>query len=329
MQESNKPLSILPLVETISIKLGTRCNLKCKYSHQQAQDISVNEDVFSFLSVQPNLKEIRLSGGEPLLYKELIMKIKAYVSGGVKISMVSNGTLLSDDNIQWLNANDIFYGVSYDGESNLRGTAPDFSHIAKLVNFIGISTVVTSKFNYDKFYEDIDVAMRISGKNLVSYPNFIHQTQDNPNIELVTEETVSTYIEFIANELLYEFDLYISGIDLMCLPFLRSYLNELSNNASLKCRGVRCCNEKHLRMSIDGKFKLCYYGEVLVGDIYAGVDWDLVESYIPDKCRNCRFWKLCRNHCISNITDNECTIFKEIYKRFAEKVGERFAKQGI
>lgn len=329
MQESNKPLSILPLVETISIKLGTRCNLKCKYCHQQPQDISVNEDVFSFLSVQSNLKEIRLSGGEPLLYKELITKIKASVGDGVKISMVSNGILLSDTNIQWLNANNIFYGISYDGESNLRGASPDFSQVAKVVNFNGISTVVTSKFNYDKFYEDIDVAMRISGKNLVSYPNFIHQTQDNTNIELVTEETVSTYIEFIANELLYEFDLYSDGIDLMCLPFLRTYLNELNRNATMSSRGVRCCNEKRLQLSVDGRFRLCYYGEIVVGDIYTGVDWDLVESYIPKKCKRCHYWDLCRNHCIANITDNECRIFKELYNRFKEKVGDYFAEQGI
>lgn len=330
MLEKDRQHFILLPLKSVYLKLGTKCNLYCKYCHQSKKDIEVNQDVFKYLSLLPNLEEVRLGGGEPLLYKDIIDKLKLSVSSNIKISMVSNGTLLTDNIIEWLNANDIHYGLSYDGNNNFRGVIPNFYKLSKVETFNGISTVITSKFNYDEFYSDIKEVMVISNKNLLSYPNFIHQTKNSPNYDLVDNNSVNTYISFICNELALEYKMYKDGMELNILPFLKRYIDYLTRNISYKnVKGVRCCNENHIHLLMNGNFSLCSYDGIIVGDIYSGVDWDKVNSYIPNKCKECKYWYVCRNHCIANITDNECKIFKRIYSFFKDMVGDDFAEQGI
>ena len=81
-------------------------------------------------------------------------------------------------------------------------------------------------------------------------------------------------------------------------------------------RGVRCCNENKVSLAINGDFLLCPYDDIVVGNIYEGIDWDKVESYIPERCKNCPLWESCMNTCIANITENECYISKVLHKHF-------------
>lgn len=327
LEKDRLNFTILPF-KRVYLKLGSKCNLCCKYCHQSQANYKFNEDIIEYLAKLPLLKLLKFGGGEPLLYQDIITKILRRIdSHKIMVMMVSNGTLLDNKTIKWLNRNNIIYAVSYDGDSNLRGAVPNWYKLKKVHNFSGLSTVVTSKFNYDEFYNDVSKATQISKKNLVSYPNFIHQTIDNPNFDLVTDEAVDKYIKFVCNEMAYEYKYKKQGVSTDYLPYLRYFENEQDRAKDLISKqGVRCCNEDNVHLNANGDFMLCSYGHNIVGNIYTGIDWNKVNASIPSKCKNCSYWQVCRNKCVANITDSNCKIFQGIYEFYKNMVGEDNAK---
>lgn len=307
-------------MKTIQLKLGMKCNLHCAYCHNVDKPIALNPDIYDFLAGMPALKKIRFSGGEPLLYKDLINSVMDRLEGrDILFQIVTNGTLLDDETVEWLNRRNINIGLSFDGFKNLRGAVPDFEQVKKLECCGGISCVVSKGFNYNQYFADVSKAMEICGKNLISKPNFIHQTVERPNLELVDEETVNNYIRFICEEIEFEANLMRKGYDRQYLRILGTILVDTVQMEQLgERRGVRCCNEHNIGLSINGKFYLCNYGLQEVGDIYKGVDWDKLEAAIPAHCRTCEYWKYCRCTCVANVTRNECRISRATLNKLKE-----------
>ena len=327
LEKDRQTFTLMPF-KRIYLKLGNKCNLRCKYCHQKNINYKFNDDIIEYLSQLPNLEFLKFGGGEPLLYQDIINRILSKLDKRIQVMMVSNGTLLNQKTVDWLNNNNIGYSVSYDGDNNLRGALPQWDMIGKINNICGTSTVVTSKFSYDDFYTGLHNAMKITGKNLLlSIPNFVHQTKDNNNNELVDDVTINKYIEYICDEMKYEYQLYQQGVSIYLLPYLKVFSYDIHKNLSAKgLNGVRCCNENNIHLNAKGEFMLCSYGDVVVGDIYNGVDWNIVNSLIPNRCKECEYWNVCRNRCIANITDNDCKIFKAIYGFYNELVGDDFAR---
>lgn len=182
----------------------------------------------------------------------------------------------------------------------------------------GLSSVVTTKFDYDKFYNvDLPRAMLVSGKNLLALPNFVHQTWHAPNHDLVTEEAVNNYIDFIVGHLLSP----ASALAQVIRRTLEGGYKKCHTLTACGLRGVYCCNDNNLHMNASGDFLLCGYGNVRVGHVRTGVDWAYVDSFVHGRCKICPLWAICRNRCVMQITDNECRIFRAVYKQYASYAG--------
>lgn len=93
--------------KTLRVSLLSRCNLSCVYCtmgedevkennlHQHTTPAAVLLDQIKKLHSVLNLETIRLTGGEPLLYHELITLIEGISSLGIpKIKLTTNGFLL-------------------------------------------------------------------------------------------------------------------------------------------------------------------------------------------------------------------------------------------
>ena len=115
---------------TIQIDITNTCNLKCSHcyhaNHINKDAISL-DDWFEILEQYKNLTNKLLlkpsfiiCGGEPLLstkFKPLVQKIKT-MWPSVPISVLTNGTLLNEKNITFLQKHDIEIQVSLDGPSS-------------------------------------------------------------------------------------------------------------------------------------------------------------------------------------------------------------------
>ena len=87
-------------VTNLRISLTPRCNLRCIYCHAEGevepQEQMSAEDIAELMQVgvQFGVKNIKFTGGEPLLRRDLVDIIRS-VPPGVESSLTTNGTLLA------------------------------------------------------------------------------------------------------------------------------------------------------------------------------------------------------------------------------------------
>ncbi len=86
---------------SLRITLTNRCNLNCLYCHHdgmvRSDDEMTPDEIYTICKIAKKLgvKKIRISGGEPLLKKDIVEIIRKIASLNFKdISMTTNGTLL-------------------------------------------------------------------------------------------------------------------------------------------------------------------------------------------------------------------------------------------
>jgi uncharacterized protein len=117
-----------------TILITQQCNLRCGYCYivRKPTKISrrVSKDIIDFIfkHTPPNEKiHIGFFGGEPLLEFELIKSITDQIEGhpsygdyAVELTVVTNGTIFSDDIADFMNAHNIGLGISCDGPPSVQ-----------------------------------------------------------------------------------------------------------------------------------------------------------------------------------------------------------------
>ncbi len=112
---------------SIVLKLGTNCNLRCDYCYVEHRnqddslDIELVQKLFDELMDENDCTvNCCFHGGEPFLYfdkmKEIVtlLSTKPYAQQ-IKYSCQSNGTLLTEEIVKFINKNGIAIGISIDG----------------------------------------------------------------------------------------------------------------------------------------------------------------------------------------------------------------------
>jgi uncharacterized protein len=124
-------------VRTLKIQLGLRCNYQCSYCNQASAipDAAVTRtaDADQFLAgldewLQGTPERIEFWGGEPLLYlaklKRLVPPLRQRFPAAA-LSLVSNGSLLDEDVLDFIERWNLVVTVSHDGPGQpLRGPDP-------------------------------------------------------------------------------------------------------------------------------------------------------------------------------------------------------------
>lgn len=136
------PLTKSKYITLLKIQLGLSCNYECEYCSQrfvERADETTKEDVDHFMSKLENLSfsekdglKIELWGGEPLVYwKTIVPLVKALKEkfkdwkNPPKYSMITNGSLLTEEINQWLLYNLDSMAISHDGPGqHVRGPDP-------------------------------------------------------------------------------------------------------------------------------------------------------------------------------------------------------------
>ena len=137
-----QPMRKFRQVRVLKIQLGLSCNYSCSYCSQrfvERADETNKKDVEGFMKKLENLEfsekeglKIEIWGGEPLVYIKTIMPLvaalkKKFASWENKphYSMITNGSLLTDELCDWLYDNQFGVAISHDGPGqHLRGPDP-------------------------------------------------------------------------------------------------------------------------------------------------------------------------------------------------------------
>ena len=119
-------------ITSLRITLGFNCNFHCKYCIEQKYDakkvIPIKENIDQraerivdrILNTFPNVNHLVFWGGEPLVYFKLMKKIVELLKERkpkIKLSTITNGSLLTLDIAKWLVEHNINLTISHDGPS--------------------------------------------------------------------------------------------------------------------------------------------------------------------------------------------------------------------
>lgn len=137
--------------------ITNKCNLKCRHCYRDSSALEPEMGLSNQKTVQliNEIKKLKppivlLTGGEPLLKKDIFDIVKGCRAAGLRVGLSTNGTLIDKSMAKKIKASGIDYvGISIDGRKNFhdkfRGMkgAFDLSWAAiKYLNILGIKTGV-------------------------------------------------------------------------------------------------------------------------------------------------------------------------------------------
>ncbi|MCC0751272.1 radical SAM protein [Clostridioides sp. ZZV13-5731] len=111
-------------MEAVYLATTHRCNLECRHCctscNYDEQDILTIKEILSIIDfvITLNPREIILTGGEPLIrkdFKEMVEYIKSYSNNNINLVLSTNGTLINDNNIDFIVDNFHRIEISIDG----------------------------------------------------------------------------------------------------------------------------------------------------------------------------------------------------------------------
>ncbi|MEM1587252.1 MAG: radical SAM protein [Candidatus Bathyarchaeia archaeon] len=166
------------------------CNLKCRHCYQRADrptpDELTTEEKFAIVDqlAENNVSMVAFSGGEPLMCEDFFDVARYAHERGLYLSIATNGTLLTKDNVARLKEAGIAYlEISLDGATretheSFRGVNGCFEKtIRGIVNSVeaGMFTCIATtaiKHNVNEIPKIIDLAKKLGVRRVIVF-NFI------------------------------------------------------------------------------------------------------------------------------------------------------------
>lgn len=233
-------------IEYVQLEPTTRCNFSCEFccGRKMPQQNILWETFQSTIDTLPKVKHIQLQGeGEPLLHSRFFDMAKYIKQNGIKLSIITNGSLLKvKDNItQILNIG--FEKVSVSIESadeeifkKIRG-----GNLKDII--LGIRTLIEER-NKRKFEKPIiDFAVTVLKSTINSYPAIVSLYQElnmDGGINTQLLQTMETYVlqydkqmsqEFISEESSVQFQKFrVAGENIIGQPKKIGFYKDLFYN---------------------------------------------------------------------------------------------------
>lgn len=312
---------------TLPVILSEQCNLNCTYC--SVDKLSKNKiDPIKFLiefqkikSSHPN-ESIRIDfhGGEPLIQWDSIVQIIQETNEveGVKYFMHTNGLLLDDSKVAYLNQYGVQVSLSFDGLwQDLN--RPQFGNKGSLSQYLSKITVF-KKLNKPKCHSMIYK----NNFNLLENHAYIMNTLGiNPDLTLVRD--VGTWDNSSAQKICNAFsemvDWYIANIDTAEMPgLMKEYFGHILLHASKKHSIDNCGAGIDVLYFVEDKIKPCIRFK----------DQESIDKISKfrkmEKCQTCEVKNYCRKGCLYENIQNDgpieelCVMYKHFYKELKNMI---------
>lgn len=280
------------------ISITNRCNLSCSYCYEKKLNTEFGiisdecaDAVIRFINERGIADIVYFFGGEPLLGKEIIKKIRHGIKA-CEYVITTNGTLLDEDFVKYCSENGVRINISHDGrDCSARGiNAEELNEKIRLLQ---------------KYQPDILAALVYTEETLDSLPDNIRYFRDLgiKNVSAVLEEsTCPSDIDSFADRMrkAWREASLIDGIKIIELDAKGVRIVKGNSKECTFCR-----NKMYINW--DGNIYPCLQfqnrAEYLCGNVYDGLDYTEAERNHPDyfgfpeKCAECEISRLCDNSC--------------------------------
>lgn len=352
-------------LDMININLGEGCNLSCRYCFQtgilhsgvvcSAPEVSLK--VVDFLlqvvgSTTDRKFTIRFTGGEPLLHfskmKSIVNALEP-VQSKLHYITVTNGTLITDEIVEFFNTNGFEVGISNDGEATAttRGcnVLEDDALLRKICQIKDMHIVcVLSALNTD-YSKNMEYFKSKIGKYRDSTHvsvNPIYNTGCCHDEELFAFDLAS----FKANVDKYFDNITISQFDDLNSPesyLLRRYMSRFVTVQTYAAKGVDVTKKiscgtdyNHINIDTKGNAYFCHNCSDVIGSIDDSLDKlfsvyaerDVYKVVNQDMCMSCEAIVTCTGGCPMVSDDNRkayyCFVQKTIYRAIERTLSRLF-----
>jgi radical SAM protein with 4Fe4S-binding SPASM domain len=278
---ANQP--VYPSLRYLELQLLHRCNMKCRHCYlgpPRKNEIELTEAVkiTHEFSEMGGLR-LMISGGEPLLYKDLKLFISQTAGLGLRRVLFSNGTLINKDNIGWLGVDEIQFSLDgwEKGHDMLRGKGA-FERTMK-----GIQTATEAGI-------PVSFATMIHSGNLDEFGQMRKFMERVDAVEWGIDMPVMTGFFLDHKDLLVPYD---KAVPLMEYSFGGGYHGSSDGYA---------CGRHLITVIPSGHAVKCgFYMDKILGDARAGLkDAWLKLEHIPVsrlECKNCPSVEECAGGC--------------------------------
>lgn len=338
-------------INEIIVVLGYGCNFRCRYCCEYENVLSIQNEIhpefIDFLSGlihQTNPEEFHITffGGEPLLYEKHLRSIVDALKHepNITFSISTNGSLLTKELVRYINDNNIFVGMSWDGRNTLNTRKRDIIQEKTIRDlFFEIKNkkimCVFSSENYPlQFLEDMHqlryTYWKQTKKETIEFTYEIIMDQGIPDVSLVNMDLDRLYndLTIICNK----YRAYLRGtpIENVTIEFVERLLGyvkyEYTTRTDFFYTAPRCFTMSNLMsLDINGKFHTCHIEDSTIGNIHQSFDevlshydgLDFITKEAQGRCSQCEVVALCKCGCPlirGEKRDWYCKTYQAFYK---------------
>ncbi len=216
----SSPLKKAREISVLKIQLGLGCNYSCDYCSQkfvERGDSTSPKDIQEFMRklgalnlTEENGLKVEFWGGEPLVYWKTLKPLAEAIREKFKdwkkqpvFSMITNGSILTDEIIEWLITMNFSVSISHDGPGqSVRGPDPfdDPETKKRLLGFYRMMTRLNRGISFNSM-------LSAKNKSRKEISDWFRELTGDPNISLGEGGIVDAYDEDgITNSLLTKKD---------------------------------------------------------------------------------------------------------------------------
>ena len=356
-------------IDYLRVSVTDRCNLRCRYCMPEEgvewlphEDILSYEDILRLAAIFARLgvEKVRLTGGEPLARKGLAALVAGLraIDGIQEVAVTTNGTLLTDEVVDFFVEHDIHLMVSVDGGREAHDLNRRFAANGRGSFDVIMKNLGRIREKYPEYMKSVSLSMVIdpqfaldcSNRVFVDY-DFLAQTNVHSAVvddSYSLRKTVYTW-EYIEQNNYEKFLAYLSVFGLIekervspiareeVPRILREYdsLGDRRHLPEASSHSGPCIpGQMRLLMDVNGHFYPCERVSELspcmnIGHIDRGFDIDKADTLLnvcrltPEECRECWALSFCSLCCRS--ADGGSALSREVKLRACENMREQAA----
>lgn len=289
-----------------------KCNLSCLHCYarlyENERELTIEErEKLAKEICELDVPHVSISGGEPLLLPDIFKIISILRDSGIDVSIVTNGTVLTEEIVKKLNRFDVYVYLSVDGiqetHERLRGRGT-WQKVVKALELLHKENVqygtvmAISNLNYEVADRYVEFVINYEPDSINVIP-VMPSGRARESMTYVDVEHVRTSLEKLHDVA----ERLGVNIRVWCLPCLHAYLKS-RRLVAYCCRLLRVID-----ISPGGRLLLCDVTNLEVTRWTPGRLQTCVEEYfsnslvravlenIPEECKDCPHVEYCRGGC--------------------------------